>query len=538
TKDFGQFHLLANEILHQAKEARIFNTICTVTKHRHKAAVNLAGKVDVMLIVGGKNSSNTGNLYQSCKNTGAATYHIEGASEIAPEWFEGAQRVGITAGASTQQWIIKEVEEFMGELSEKGNNEQKEEMMDQGLENELVSEELDTSQEEESEQLDATTKEEQEIHPMDSAEALGYNKSLKEFHKGMIVTGRVVEIQDDGIFLDIGYKTEGFIPLHELGTQPIDNPHESFQAGQEINVVFLGTDDEGQIRLSKKRADADQAWEKILEAEKNDSILTGKVTKVVKGGLVADVGLRGFIPASHIAIEFVEDLEQFIDQTIEMKILEVEKKNNNVVLSRKKVLEERQAEEKQKTMSTINEGDLVKGLVTKIVDFGAFVDIGGIEGLLHISEMSWGRIEHPSKVIAEGEEIEVKILNIDQETERISLGLKQVLPDPWETFVANHNVGDKIEGRITKIVSFGAFMELQEGIEGLIHISQLARRHVESPDEVVKKDELVTAKIININKEERRVGLSLKELEIDTQKKEVAQIIEQREEASITIADI
>ena len=254
--------------------------------------------------------------------------------------------------------------------------------------------------------------------------------------------------------------------------------------------------------------------------------------------MVVDVGLRGFIPASQIAIEYVEDLNQFVGQTIEMKVIEIEKKNNNVVLSRKKVLEERQNEQKQQTLSSISIGEVVKGKVTKIVDFGAFVDIGGVEGLLHISEMSWGRIEHPSKVISEGEELDVKILNIDQSSERISLGLKQVLPDPWEKFVNNHKEGDIIEGQITKIVSFGAFMEIEDGIEGLIHISQLARRHVESPDEIVKKNDRVTAKIININKAERRVGLSLKELEVDTQKREIEKIIEEKEEVSITIGDI
>ncbi len=540
TKNFTTFQSIACAILPFAKELRIYNTICTVTKMRQEAAANLASKVDKMLVVGGKNSSNTKNLVRICKESGTDTYHIEGSLEINPEWFIGIDRVGITAGASTQQWIIKEVEEFMGELSEKGNNEQeiKKENSSKDILTDTNDSETDIQEETEDAAIFKPADDENVIHPMDTVEALGYNKSLKEFHKGLIIDGKIVEIRDDGIFVDVGYKTEGFVPSRELGTQPIDDPRELFEAGQEIKVSFMGTDENGQIKLSKRKADLDLAWDNIIEAQKNNTTLTGEVTKVVKGGLVADVGLRGFIPASHIAIEYIEDLSQFVGQRIEMKVLEVEKKNNNVVLSRKKVLEEEQAHLKEATLNRIAEGDIVEGLVTKIVDFGAFIDIGGIEGLLHISEMSWGRIEHPSKIISEGENIQVKILSIDLTTERISLGLKQVLPDPWDNFVAEYQVGDKIEGEITKIVSFGAFMEIKDGIEGLIHISQLARRHVESADEIVKRGDRVTAKIININKEERKVGLSLKEIEIEEHKKEISALIDHRDDSNITIADM
>lgn len=641
TKNTQKFKELVQILLEKTNELRVFNTICTVTQKRQEVAYSLASKVDVIVVVGGHNSSNTRSLYNICKGQGIPTYQIEKPEEINLKWFNGIDKVGIVAGASTPNWTIKEVEELMFEKSE----ERKEEKREQEEQKEIEKEEQKASEKEENEKEapeqeeeksqpeepvegekekeketeteteeeeqveekeepeaeqgktevekeEKTDEEEQEkeeeieeeieeeekeevvgetetaegeeidkkqegesqpsediaaeekvaeeaIHPMDEEEALQYGQDVQAFSKGQIIDGKVVEITEEGIFVDIGSKTEGFVPKREVAQDLVENISDHVQPGDEIKVYFLGTDDDGAAKLSKKRAAIEEAWENVIQAQKDQSIIKGKATKVVKGGLVVDVGLRGFIPASHIAIEYVEDLEQFVGQELEMKVLEVEKKNNNVVLSRRKVLEEEQEQQKLKTMEEISEGDVVKGRVTKIVDFGAFIDIGGIEGLLHISEMSWGRIEHPSRVIAEGQEIEVKVLSVDKESERISLGLKQILPDPWDEFVKNHNVGDKVEGTITKTVSFGAFMEIENGIEGLIHISQLARRHVENPDEVVSKGDQVLAKIININEGERKVGLSLKEMEEDKQKKEVKEFTDQaKEEGNITIGDM
>jgi len=609
TKNPKKFGELVQNLLEKTNELRVFNTICTVTQKRQEVAFSLASEVDAILVVGGHNSSNTKSLYNLCDETGTPTYHIEKPEEINPKWFDGIEKVGIVAGASTPNWTIKEVEEVMFEMSEERKEEKREqeqnevdheeqkapekveeEVPEQVEEKKQPEEEVDTEkepeeevaqekkeepeekkeeeqeeeqeeqEEEQEEQEEAEEKtdkkqegeptpsediaaeeevEKEQAHPMDEEEAMQYGQDVQAFSKGQIIEGKVIEITEDGIFVDIGSKTEGFVPKREIAQEGVENISDVVQPGEEIKVYFLGTDEDGAAKLSKKRADIEEAWQLVTQAQKDKSVIKGTATKVVKGGLVVDVGLRGFIPASHIAIEYVEDLEQFVGQELEMTVLEVEKKNNNVVLSRRKVLEQEQEQKKVETMENLTQGDVVKGRVTKIVDFGAFIDIGGIEGLLHISEMSWGRIEHPSKVLEEGQEIEVKVLSVDKENERISLGLKQILPDPWDEFVKNHKVGDKIEGTITKTVSFGAFMEIENGIEGLIHISQLARRHVENPDEVVKKGDKVSAKIININEGERKVGLSLKEMEEDKQKKEVKEFTDQaKEEGNITIGDM
>ncbi|MGM0420526.1 MAG: 30S ribosomal protein S1, partial [Bacillota bacterium] len=340
------------------------------------------------------------------------------------------------------------------------------------------------------------------------------DNDIADLEKGQTVKGSVVEINDQGVYVDVNYKTDGFIPLRELSNSDVSDPHDVVSLDEEINVVILTLEDEeGNMILSKKRADQEVAWEKIEEAHKDDEIIEAEITKEVKGGLVADVGLRGFIPASHVSIGYVEDLSEFVGETMKLKVIEVDRKNNNVVLSAKKVLEEEREEEKAETMKSLEKGQVLTGKVTKLVDFGAFVDIGGVEGLLHISEMSWGRIAHPSSVLEEGQEIEVKVLDVDRENDRISLGYKQLLPDPWEEFAKKHYEGEIITGKITKIVDFGAFMEVEDGIEGLIHISQLSNRHVKTADEVVTVGEEREAKIINIDPEQKRVGLSIKELE-------------------------
>ncbi len=348
----------------------------------------------------------------------------------------------------------------------------------------------------------------------DDQENLMLDHSIPHLKKGEKVKGTVIEVKDDSVFVNIGYKSEGMITLEELTFQPASSAHEVVKEGDELEVVVLAIDEEeGVVHLSRKRAAREQAWEAIMSSYEKGEILEAKVARVVKGGLVADVGLRGFIPASHIAIDFVENLEQFVGQTLSLKVIEVDRANNNVVLSRKVVMEEERKAQKAETLTQLEEGQTIEGTVTKIVDFGAFIDLGGIEGLLHISEMSWGRIEYPSEVLKEGESIKVKVLKVDSEKERIALGLKQILPDPWSQFIAKHHEGEVVSGTITKTVDFGAFMEIESGIEGLIHISQLSRRHVEAPTEVVKAGDKVEAKILNINEADRKVGLSMKELE-------------------------
>jgi len=540
TKSPESFRDIINLIITEVKELKVFNTICNTTDVRQSSAKKIAEDVDIMFVIGGHNSANTNRLAEICAATNTPTYHIETAAEIKNEWLFGNNKVGITAGASTPGWLIREVVQLMNEENKEvnvestENVEEKEEQVVEEVE-ETIEETEETAEvteetteekeadnsEEVEESADLEVEAEEDAEAEEEAEFKYSDNDIADLRKGQKVTGTVVEINDNGVYVDVNYKTDGFIPLRHLSHRPVEDAHDIVSMDEEIEVVILTLeDDEGNMVLSKKQADYEQAWEKIVEAYENEEIIEAEVTKEVKGGLVVDVGVRGFIPASHVAIGYVDDLSEYVGQTMRLKIIEVERDNNNVVLSAKKVLEKERAAQKEETLAALEEGQTVEGTVTKLVDFGAFIDLGGIEGLLHISEMSWGRIESPAEVLSEGEKVEVKVLGVNKDDERISLGLKQLLADPWEEFADKHYEGEVIEGKITKLVDFGAFMEVEKGIEGLIHISQLSHRHVKTADEVVNVGDVREAKIINIDADQERVGLSLKELEEKPEPKE------------------
>ncbi|MGP3777725.1 bifunctional 4-hydroxy-3-methylbut-2-enyl diphosphate reductase/30S ribosomal protein S1 [Halanaerobium saccharolyticum] len=534
TKSPESFRDIINLVITEVKELKVFNTICNTTDVRQSSAKRLAEDADIMFVIGGHNSANTTRLAEICAATNTPTYHIETAAEIEKEWLSGKNKVGITAGASTPDWLIREVIQLMNEENKEVNvestenvEEKEEQVVEEVEEVEETTEETEETTEEkeadnneeaeESAEVDA----EEEAETQEEAEFKYSDNDIADLRKGQKVTGTVVEINDNGVYVDVNYKTDGFIPLRHLSHRPVEDAHDIVSMDEEIEVVILTLeDDEGNMILSKKQADYEKAWEKIVEAHENDEVIEAEVTKEVKGGLVVDVGVRGFIPASHVAIGYVDDLSDYVGETLRLKVIEVERDNNNVVLSAKKVLEKERAAKKEETLASLEEGQTVEGTVTKLVDFGAFIDLGGIEGLLHISEMSWGRIESPAEVLSEGEKVEVQVLGVNKEEERISLGLKQLLPDPWEEFAEKHYEGEVVEGKITKLVDFGAFMEVEKGIEGLIHISQLSHKHVKTADEVVNVGDVREAKIINIDADQERVGLSLKELEEKPEPKE------------------
>lgn len=361
-----------------------------------------------------------------------------------------------------------------------------------------------------------------------------------------VVTGKVVQIGTDEVLVDIGYKSEGRIPLNEMGLKPNQEPKDAFTFEQEVDVWVLKVDDaEGNVVLSKRRADAQKAWAQLEQLHAEGKPITAEVTQVVKGGLLVDLGVRGFIPASHISRNYVDDLEKYVGQTLEFKIIELDRQKNNVVLSRKELLEEEYQKAKEEIFNTLEENAIVDGVVRRITDFGAFVDIGGgVEGLLHVSEMAHSRVKHPSDVVSEGDKIKVMVLGIDKESERISLGLKQTLPDPWDTIEERYQVGDKVKGVVTRTVDFGAFFKLEDGVEGLIHISQLSHRHVAKTEDVVSAGDEVEAKIISLDPEAKRIGLSIRELEPKPEvKKEVKkpEKVEEKpedEELTTTLGDM
>ncbi|UPK73296.1 30S ribosomal protein S1 [Nocardioidaceae bacterium SCSIO 66511] len=338
------------------------------------------------------------------------------------------------------------------------------------------------------------------------------DKTIKYFNDGDIVEGTIVKVDRDEVLLDIGYKTEGVIPSRELSIKHDVDPQEVVSVGDEVEALVLQKEDkEGRLILSKKRAQYERAWGTIEKIKDEDGVVSGTVIEVVKGGLILDIGLRGFLPASLVEMRRVRDLQPYVGQELEAKIIELDKNRNNVVLSRRAWLEQTQSEVRQNFLTQLQKGQVRKGVVSSIVNFGAFVDLGGVDGLVHVSELSWKHIDHPSEVVQVGDEVTVEVLDVDLDRERVSLSLKATQEDPWQHFARTHQIGQIVPGKVTKLVPFGAFVRVEEGIEGLVHISELAERHVEIPEQVVQVGDDAMVKIIDIDLERRRISLSLKQ---------------------------
>jgi small subunit ribosomal protein S1 len=341
-----------------------------------------------------------------------------------------------------------------------------------------------------------------------------YDATLQAFEEGDVVTGNVVRIDKDEVLIDIGYKSEGVIPANELSIRKSVDPKDEVEMGEEVDALVLTKEDQdGRLILSKKRARFEKAWRRIEAAAESGEPVDGTVIEVVKGGLIIDLGVRGFLPASLVDIRRVPNLDEYLSQTIECRVIELNRSRNNVVLSRRAVLEEQRREDRERILDRLQPGMIVDGTISNIVDFGAFVDLDGIDGLIHISELSWSHVNHPSEILNIGDTVNVKVLDIDRDRQRISLGLKQTQEDPWQRVVDTYNVGDELEGRVTKVVTFGAFVEILDGVEGLVHISELAQHHVENPREIIQPGDEVKVKILEIDSERRRLSLSIKRVE-------------------------
>jgi small subunit ribosomal protein S1 len=341
-----------------------------------------------------------------------------------------------------------------------------------------------------------------------------YDATIPTITEGEVVHGTVVRVDKDEVLVDIGYKSEGVIPLAELSIRRSVNPEDEVQVGEEVHALVLTKEDaEGRLILSKKRARFEMAWKAIEAAAESGDPVTGRVIEVVKGGLILDLGVRGFLPASLVDIRRVQDLEEFLGTELRCKVIELNRSRNNVVLSRRAVLEDERKEMRQAILDRLAPGDVVEGKISNIVDFGAFVDLDGMDGLIHISELSWTHVNHPSEVLEIGQPVKVKVLDIDRERQRISLGLKQTQSDPWQQVLDTYGEGDVVDGKVTKVVTFGAFVEILPGVEGLVHISELAPHHVENPREVVSQGDSVQVRVIEVDADRRRLSLSLKRVE-------------------------
>lgn len=456
------------------------NTICSATEARQLSCEQTAKESDVMLIIGGRHSSNTQKLYMISKKYCENTYFIETKSDLPLNDLKKYNKIGIAAGASTPEWIIKEVITVMSELSFHG--------------------ETDNTKE--------TASENQMYDLMEEIE-----KSLIIPGRGEIVKGTVIQVRDNEIVVNLGIKKDGIIPKDEISsnvTLPLTN---MFSVGEEIEAEVLKTDDgEGNLLLSRKRINANEDWNDIAESFKNKSDIEVKVKNKVKGGVVASYkDITGFIPVSQLADKYVENIDEYVGKVLPVKITQLDKKKNKVIFSHRIFLEEEKAKNVEKVWNSISEGDIVEGKVMRFTDYGAFIDIGGIDGLLHISEISWGKISHPSDVLKIGQKIKVKILSMDKENEKVSLGLKQTTEEPWKILEQKYKIGDIVDGKVVQIKDYGLFVEIEPGMDGLVHISEIAHKHVTNPANEVKIGEVVKVKILDIDKENKRISLSIKE---------------------------
>ena len=464
------------------ERCEVFGSICQATNIRQSEAKELAQRVDVMLVIGGSNSSNTRKLYKLCAGLCDRTYFIENAREAAQINLRKQDYIGITAGASTPDEIIKEVVTIMSEL-------------------------------------DKTITTQTEAIVDDFAAA--FESTLVSIRPGQIVSGTVVQVTDNDVCVNIGYKSDGLIPVAELINQ--ENHREAYKEGDEIEVEVVKVNDgEGNVLLSQKKIIDRKNWDALVAKHENNEYVEGVGKDVVKGGLIVDCdGIRTFVPASQLSERYVEKIDQFVGKAMKVKIIEVDKQKRRLVASRKAVLAEESAAAKAVVWEKLEVGASIHGTVRRLTDFGAFVDIGGVDGLIHITDLSWGRVKHPSEVVKPNDEVDVLVLALDRERERISLGLKQTKPKPWETAQVNYPVGSICEGKVVRIVTFGAFVELEPGLDGLVHISQISTTRINKVEDVLTAGDVVRVRILDVNPEAKRISLSIRDAAENTESAEL-----------------
>lgn len=502
-----------NQLQHKVEDLQIFNTICITTSERQKEAESIAKTVDVMWVIGGKNSSNTQKLYSICKTHCKKTFAIETAKDIKCNVIDPGDVIGIVAGASTPDWIIKEVVEKMSQLEDKdlirNENEQNQEELDIKKAEDLPNESFDCQ--EVSNVADSIAP--NENNPEETTSMEDFEKTMVSLRPGQVIKGTVLRVTDDEVIVNIGYKSDGVVPANQFALDSDQPLSEMVKDGDEIEVEVLKINDgEGNVLLSRKSLEQKKLWKQIEEGYKSGSEFKGVGVEVVKGGLIAKInGIRTFVPASQLSTRYVEDLSVFVDQTLKLRIIEIDKSRNRVVASQKVILQEEEEEARRQLWDSLNEGEKITGTVKRLTNFGAFVDIGGVDGLIHISDLSWGRIDHPSEVVKEDQEVEVVVLSVDRERERISLGYKQTLPHPWDNIDQKYTVGSIVTGKVARIASFGAFVQLEPGVDGLVHISQISNQRIDKVEDVLKIGDEVTAKVLDVNPEQRRISLSIRE---------------------------
>jgi len=535
TQRKSNFNLIVDELRKHTDNLIVHNTICSATEERQVSAGKLAESVGLMIVVGGKSSSNTRKLKAICSEK-TTTYLIETADELQNDWFKNVKSAGLTAGASTPDWIIEEVYRKMSEIMEKTNavltgedsnqtqdsnpvegstQAQDSNPVEEGsVEVENSAEVEDSAEIEDSVQIDNSVTHNSEDGTMDN-----FATELPTIYGGAIVKGTVVKITDEEVFVDIGWKSEGIIPIDELASTRVLDINDIVKVGDQLKAMVIKTENkEGHTVLSRKRVVEFEARERLAELAETKEEVQAKVTEIVKGGVIVDLGMRGFVPASQLELSYVEDLNVYLGKTLRLRVIEYDQSKKKLILSQKDILLEEQKAKKEKLLQELNEGDVVKGIVRRLTNFGAFVDLGGIDGLLHVSDMAFSRIKHPSEIVQIDDEVEVQILAVDRERERVSLGLKQLKEDPWSKVAEKYPVGDVIKGEVVRIAPFGAFVNLEDGVDALVHISQLDLKRVAKVEDVVQVGQIITAKVIESKPEDKRISLSMKELLLDSER--------------------
>lgn len=458
-----KFQSIIDILEEKTQNLKVFKTICTATQERQNSAVELAKTVDLMIVVGGKNSGNTNRLAEVCRDVGCTTYHIETAAELQLDWFNHVQTVGVTAGASTPDWIIKEVIDTMNEFEQ------------------LLANEADWAE---------------------------------DFKKGTVVEGTVVSVEDDKAYVSFGYKTEATLNRTEIAYPAPASAKDVLKEGDQIKAVIMNhIKEDNPIYLSITRLAKDEDWQYVQEAQEKDEPIICKGVDAIPAGLVVTVKyLRGFIPLSQGDVHFVKSLDSLVGTEFEAKVLEIDEKKNRLVLSRRAVLEVARQAKLEEALKNIHVGDNYKGIVRKIMPYGAFVDIGGIEGLLHISDISWHKIKRVEDVLSVGQEIEVKLQSFDAESNKLSLSLKALTKSPWDVAEETIKVGDVLTGKVVRLVAYGAFVAVNDDIQGLLHISQITKQRNAKVEDYLTRGKEVEVKVISLNKDEKKLGLALTEL--------------------------
>ncbi len=473
-------------------EGQVYDTLCPETRLRQGEITDLAKRVEALIVVGSESSANTKALYDCCRQL-KPSCRINNARELPQYFLQRYRIVAVTAGASTPPWTIKEVVESM-----------------------------------ENEHLEVKNEEQ-----------FDFDVEVKVAQGGEQVTGKVARVTDEEVYVDIGAKTEAILPLDEVHLDQGQGLSDVFAPEDEVEVTVLETDEqEGKVVVSHKRLARDKRLKEVEQAQQDETTLEGKVKQVVPAGLVIDIGsgVEGFMPGSLVDIKFIPDFNVFKDQTMQFKVIEFDREKGKIILSRKKILEEEANKKKQETLESLEVGSIITGTVKRLTNFGAFVDVGNIDGLVHISELAWERVGHPSEVLKNGDQVEVKVLEVIPEKERISLSIRKTQPDPWSRAVEELEDGQVVTGKVTRLVNFGAFIEIRPGVEGLAHISQLADYHVNHPSEVLSEGEELEVKVLEVKAKAKRISLSVKEARGAAVEPQSAE--EDTEDGSVTLGDV